>query len=105
MLVVEVSQIREFESKSLKGFANVTVSWLGGEEEAIEIEGFRIIQQEGSDAWVAPPQREYTDRDGNKKYVPIVRLSDSLKAKVQEAGLSSWQGKEPAGQSDDDLPF
>ena len=81
---IEVLKIKNIEKGSLKGFASVQ---LGG----VTIHDFRVIQQSGQDAWVSPPQKEFTGQDGKKKYAPIVELGDTLKVEVQRVILAAFK--------------
>lgn len=81
---IEVLKTKNIEKGSLKGFASVR---LGG----VTIHDFRVIQQSGQDAWVSPPQKEFTGQDGTKKYAAIVELSDTLKAEVQRLVLEAFK--------------
>jgi DNA-binding cell septation regulator SpoVG len=68
---------------SLKAFATVRLG-------AIVIHDFRIIQQAGKDAWVSPPQKE-VNKDGARKWFPIVELSDELRKIVEFKILEAWR--------------
>mgnify|MGYP001580366193 CR=1 FL=1 len=81
---IEVLKTKNIEKGSLKGFASVR---LGG----VTIHDFRVIQQSGQEAWVSPPQKEFTGQDGKKKYLPIVELNDTLKAEVQRIVLEAFK--------------
>lgn len=68
---------------NLRAFANVVI---GG----IKINSCRVVQQPGQQAWVSMPQREYVDKEGIKKYAPVVELPDELKQSVSALVLSAF---------------
>ena len=81
---IEVVALRPLvDNGNLKAFVSVR---LGG----VTIHDCRIVQQPGQAAWVSMPQREYADKQGQKKYSAIVELSDSLKSSVAEIILAEW---------------
>jgi DNA-binding cell septation regulator SpoVG len=82
---VEVVAIKPLSNKgSLSAFASVR---LGG----VTIHDCMVVQQFGQKAWVSLPQKEYTTRAGEKKYAPVIELSDNLKKQVNEAVLTAWE--------------
>jgi len=81
---IEVVSTKPMTKGSLKMFATVR---LGG----ITVHGFRVIQQEGQRAWVAPPQTEVAQTDGKKKYFPIVELADNIKEVVSKLILEEYE--------------
>ena len=84
---VEVVSIKPLAvTGPLRAFASVR---LGG----VIIHDCRIVQQPGQKAWVSLPQREYL-HDGQKKYVAIVELSESLKRELSQIVLSTWERRE-----------
>jgi DNA-binding cell septation regulator SpoVG len=77
-----VSIHRTAQAGTIKAFATVLIG------AAIEISGFKIIQQAGQRAWVAMPDRKREDTGG---YAPIIKcLDDQLKAAITEAVLVAW---------------
>jgi DNA-binding cell septation regulator SpoVG len=82
---VEVLAIKPLSNKgSLRAFVSVR---LGG----VVIHDCRVVQRFGQKAWVSLPQKEFTTKAGEKKYAPIVELSDHLKKQVNEAVLIAWE--------------
>ena len=82
---VHVINIRPVQRGNLKAFCDVR---LGG----ILVKDFRVIQQPGQRPWTSPPQREWTDANGQTRYAPVVELTDRLKQQVQQAILEAWEG-------------
>jgi hypothetical protein len=80
---ISVEKIVRMDKGNLKAFAIVNV---GG----ITIHDVRVIQQPGQDAWISGPQREWTDRDGNRKFSPIVQFDEDLKKQIQVVVLNEW---------------
>ena len=81
---IEVVAVRPIDKGNLRAFVSVR---LGG----VTIHDCRVIQQQGQAAWVSMPQREYTDKQGQKKYSAIVELSEALKKSVSALVLQSWE--------------
>ena len=80
----EVIGVRSFAGTGpLRACARVR---LGG----VIIHNCRIVHQAGQRPWVSLPQREYT-HDGQKKYAPILELSEPLKRKVSRVVLAAWE--------------
>ena len=81
---IELVNIKPFHnSGNLKAFASVR---LGG----VTIHDCRIGQQPRQRCWVSLPQREYT-QDGQKKYAPVVELSEPLKREGARIVLAAWE--------------
>jgi hypothetical protein len=85
-VVVQVENIKAINKGSLRGFCTVVI---GG----LKINSCRVIQEEGKTAWVSLPQQEWTDREGKKKYSPIVEVPDHIKVAIQSAVLKAWEGQ------------
>ena len=83
-----VESIRELtDSGNLKAFVTVSI------KDKLKIYGCRIIQQPGQIPWVSLPQNEWIDPQGNKKYFPVIELSEKVKNAISEAILEAWQGE------------
>jgi DNA-binding cell septation regulator SpoVG len=54
------------------------------------IKELKIIQQPGQRAWVSPPQYEWQGTDGGRHFAPLVELSGTLKARVEQAILQMY---------------
>jgi DNA-binding cell septation regulator SpoVG len=90
---IEVVSLRRVSHGNLRTFADVHFGT------SLVIMGFRVIKQDGQDAWVSPPQREWQSADGKKHFSPLIELSGSLKQRVEAAILAAWARAE--GGSDD----
>ena len=85
---ITVENLRKLDgSGNLKAFVSVNI---GGK---LTIHSCRIIQQPNQQPWVSLPQREWTDKDGNKHFAPLIEVSDKVKNAIQEAVLSTWEGR------------
>jgi DNA-binding cell septation regulator SpoVG len=81
---VEVVAIHPLSTGSnLRAFASVRIG-------DIVIHDCRIVQQPNQRPWVSLPQREYLS-DGQKKYVPVVEVSDALKRQIRMLVLAEWE--------------
>ena len=68
---------------NLKAFVSIRVGEL-------IVHDLRVVQQSGQAAWVSPPQREYTDQQGQRKFYPVVEFAGKLKEGITQAVLSAW---------------
>jgi len=81
---VEVLAIKPLDSGNIKALVDVR---LFGQ---ITIREVKIIQQPGQSPWVSPPDKEFTGRDGQKKYVKIIEIADALKQEVSQVVINAW---------------
>jgi hypothetical protein len=56
---------------SLKGFAEIEVTTAFG---PLLFRDVKLVQQDGKDAFIAPPQKEYQNREGKKVYTALVEF-------------------------------
>lgn len=83
---IKVENIKELDgARSLKAYMSINVNdgWL-------RIHSCRIIQQVGQRAWFSLPQQEWTGREGEKKYYPIIELAPPLMEAIRETALQVW---------------
>lgn len=86
---------RQGEGK-IKAFFNVEIG-------PLVIRDAKLIQSE-TGLWAAMPSKEYTARDGQKKWAGIVQINDeALMAKISELASKAYNGE--AAQDDSDIPF
>jgi DNA-binding cell septation regulator SpoVG len=86
---VDVVKIRPIQGKgNLKGFASVQIAG------KVTIHSCRIVQQPGQAPWVSLPQEEYTDREGKKRYSPMVEIPDEWKEPLSHAVLDAFSQHE-----------
>jgi DNA-binding cell septation regulator SpoVG len=83
---IRIITIHQAVGGNLRAFVDI------GLGASLVIKGFRIVQQPGQKAWVAPPQREFMGDNGLKRYAPIGELSGGLKRAVEQAILAAWEG-------------
>lgn len=87
MARIEVLEIRPVNLQgNLKAFVTIRIS-------ECTIRDCRIIQQPEQQAWVSPPQREYT-KDGVRKFFPVVEFAGELKEAVSRAILTAWAARQ-----------
>jgi DNA-binding cell septation regulator SpoVG len=84
--VVQVENLKAINAGSLRAFCSVTI---GG----LKINSCRVIQEDGKSAWVSLPQQEWKDREGKKRYSPVVEAPDHIKAAIQDAVLRTWEAQ------------
>jgi DNA-binding cell septation regulator SpoVG len=68
---------------SLRAFVSVRIG-------ALTVHDFRVVQQPGQHAWVSAPQKEL-NKDGNRKFFPVVELTEPLKKIVSDKVLEAWR--------------
>jgi len=104
---IEILDYKEVQGKgALKGFANLFLSKSG-----LELFGCGIFEKDGK-SWVSMPQKEYTDKEGQKKYLPQVKFrernhQDAFSRAVIEA-IHAYQPKpqtQEQGLFDQEMPF
>lgn len=68
---------------------------LGG----VTIHTCKIVQQPGQTAWLAMPDRPYTDASGKQKqnWTAIVELSPELKRRVSDSIIAEWERRCASG--------
>ena len=83
---VEVIRFTPFNGQgSLKGFAEVKVA------DKIVIRDIRLVQVAGKEAFVSPPQKEYTNREGEKKYTKLVEWPQEWDSFIRDAVFNAYQ--------------
>lgn|SRR5215813_5755 len=83
--VVEVISIKPLTNAgSLRALITVRVG-------DVTVHECRVVQQIGQTPWVSLPQKEYTNRAGERKFTPVVELTDALKKQVCDEVLRVWE--------------
>ena len=81
---IAVSDIRRFENAGcLKALADVQI----GDS---TFRDFRIVQQDGQRAWVAPPQASWVDRTGKRRYKNLIEFPKDLKSRIDAVILEEF---------------
>jgi DNA-binding cell septation regulator SpoVG len=83
---IRVIAVRPVNKGSLRAIVDV------GLGPSLVIREFRVIQQAGQRAWVAPPARKWKDDAGKRRFEPLIELTGGLKGRVEAAILAAWQG-------------
>ncbi len=79
---VKVLRFRSYEKNTLRGFADFEIEKLG-----LEIKDC-TYHTKGRDSWIGFPAREYTNKDGEKKWMNLVYFSNKTYGeKFQQAAL------------------
>ena len=77
---VEVLRFTPFNGQgSLKGFAEIKIA------DKMILRDVRLIQVAGKPAFVSPPQKEYTNREGEKKYSKLAEWPQEWEADILNA--------------------
>lgn len=67
--------------------------------------GMKLMQGDDGGLWAATPSREY-EKDGQKKWAPIVLIHDpALRNKISELARIEYGGPEDTPDTDQDIPF
>ena len=70
----------------------------------MEICGMKLMQGDDGSLWAATPSREY-EKDGQKKWAPIVRIIDpAIRSRISELARQEYQGPEDQ-EPEQDIPF
>lgn len=106
--MIKVLNFKKMQKNTLQGFVDISFP-----ETGMEIYGC-TFHKKGQQEWIGLPQKEYTDGEGQKKYVSIVRyndrgLSDAFSRDVIQA-INSFELDEARNHvkedfGGDDLPF
>lgn len=68
--MIKIINYKPINKNTLVGFVDISIPQFG-----LEIYGCTHFKK-GSQEWVSFPQKEYTDKEGVKKYLSIVRFKD-----------------------------
>ena len=79
--------VKLHESGQLKGFADVTLAFLGHE---LVLPGFRINQDDQKEPWVALPESNY-EKDGVIKNKQFLNGSPRLMRHIRETVLNAYR--------------
>jgi len=90
-MTIKDIKIKPMEKGNLKAFVSATIN-------DITINDMKIVQ--AKELFVSMPSREYTDKEGNKKYSDIVWLNKEQQWEVQKAIINEYQG---SGQASDEV--
>jgi DNA-binding cell septation regulator SpoVG len=85
---VKILKVTRRDGGTIRAFVDVQIG------SSLKLLSCKVIQQHGQKPWLGMPSREWVGDDGKKKYAPIVELSGSLKAAVEQAVLAEWEGGE-----------
>lgn len=103
-MTIECTNYKPVNKGTLLGYADFVMIKSG-----IEIYGCSVHQKDGK-RWVNMPSREYTNADGEKKFLSIVRFRDGERMKAfSTAALQAVDAKAKTISAPkevyDDLPF
>lgn len=113
---IEIVNYTEHASGCLQGFADIKIVDFG-----LTIQGCKLFKKEDS-FWIGLPDKEYTDREGNKKYQKFLIFSKEVDKDFKESARdvirNSLSGESVENQvtetdqqqareeiPDDDIPF
>jgi DNA-binding cell septation regulator SpoVG len=98
MANIEVLKVNKVNSDgSLKAFVDLKIG-------STEFRDFRVVKQDGEDAWVSPPTATWEDANGERKYKRLVVFPQHLRDEVSKAILAKWNG-DSEDVDDEDIPF
>jgi DNA-binding cell septation regulator SpoVG len=60
-------------------------------DDDITIHNFRVIKTPAGGYLVTPPMRESKNKNGNRKFTPLVQFSDGLRSDIEKAVLEAWR--------------
>ena len=75
------------QSGQLKAFADFTLQTPLGE---ITIRGFRVVQKDGGEPWIAFPAMSY-QKDGEAKFKDLLDMPQATHRKIAEAILAEYR--------------
>lgn len=84
---IKVLNIKEVNNAgNLKAFVDLAL-------DSVEIRSFKIVKEEGKDAWISLPQTQYKDKDGKTKYFNLINVSNDQKEQIKNTVLKAWGRK------------
>lgn len=99
---IEVKNFRTFEKGPLKGFLDIYIHDLDW-----TIKSCSLFDQ-GGNKWVSMPSKQYTDKDGAKKYDPIIWMSKEKLTEFSQKTLKAleiYSNQPKIDSKDEDIPF
>jgi hypothetical protein len=75
------------DAGSMRATADVSIPTPWG---PLTVSGVKVISKDGKNPWVGFPSKEYTGRDGSKKYQKLIELPKPLQRVVSERVLSEY---------------
>ncbi len=79
-----VINIKTIPAGNLKAFVSVRVG-------PLIMHDWRIIQQSGQRAYVSPPQAEYVDAAGKKRFKPLLDCPKEWRDEIDKTILAAWE--------------
>lgn len=104
---IECLKYQSVNKGLLVGFADFYIPKTG-----IEIFGCQLFQKDGK-RWINMPSREYTNAEGEKKYMPYIRFRENahkdlfteLALKAIDKKCAEMQSKTPPDAPQEEVPF
>ncbi len=78
------------DTGSMKATVAVSIPTLLG---TITIEGFKVIENDIGKPWVSLPSKDYTGKDGKRKFQKLLELPKPVMRAVSEAVLAEYERK------------
>ncbi len=106
---IEIASMNKMnkEGSSLKAFFDINLTE-SPTAEPLTVYGLRLMEGRDGNLWSAWPSREYTDKQGNKKWQPILRIEDKdFMQRITEAARAVYSGTTPPKSTpkDKESPF
>ena len=97
---VEITSYKEMNQPKLAAFVSVLLNNL------IEINDIAMRVDDKGQLWAALPSRAYEDREGNKKYAPIVRFPGKEQYReFQQLVVKAMEARDDKPEDQDNVPF
>jgi len=98
-MAIDVTEFREHESGTLRGFLTIRMSQIG-----LEIRGVGLHEKGGS-RWFSMPSKPFRKKDGSQGFSNMIEFYDkSREAQFRKAALDALDRYE-AGSGSKDGPF
>ena len=96
---IEITNLRKVNQGKLRAFFSVT--W----PDKMTVNDMKLMEGNDGQLWAATPSREYVNKDGEKKWAPVVKIIDTaLAQRISEAARQAYFG-EVKPESNEDIPF
>lgn len=72
----------------------------------LTIRDVKLIEGNDGGLWAAMPSKEYTNKQGEKKWAGVVQVTNqALMDKISELGCKAYNGETAEDNTLDDIPF
>ena len=87
-MTIKITRFHKYDTPPLYGFIDISVPLWGT---ILHIKGCKVFMKEG-EPWISLPSKEYTNKEGETKYAPLISLENEEVYKKFMAGIkTAWK--------------